>query len=191
VEREQVQAIIFLHLQIADEAQSTASNTTVGDRPLGVESRKRRCTEPKQWRSGSPTAIESGEKTDLAVKKPPERSSKSILSTGRAQTQVTPRKTRHHGGQAKWKGTATRHSVEDNPTDESPHSPARRGFTPPTPLRPSSPPRRRGRPGEERKKSTTAAQGETPTATLLKKVVATSSCCCSSRRETLDTGSGR
>jgi hypothetical protein len=91
-----------------------ACNTTSGDKPLGVESRIRRRTEPKAVAEGSPTTIESGGMMEEATDNPPERSSKiEIFFTRRSQTRVTPRirRTHHHGSQMKWQGSA-------HPTDK-------------------------------------------------------------------------
>jgi hypothetical protein len=120
-----------------------ACNTTAGDRPLGVESRS----------TSSHRAKAVARVTERAADKSSERSSKiEIVCTRRSQTRGTPRRTHHHGGHMKWKGSAAPHSEEDELTDKppphnakergqvrispSPPWPARRGFKSPTPLRP-------------------------------------------------------
>jgi hypothetical protein len=86
-EENAIKSLVFLRLQIDDEALSSACVTTTKDTPLGAKSRRCRRSEPEQRMSGCPKALESGGMTDLAADKTSERSSFiEVIPTSKTQT---------------------------------------------------------------------------------------------------------
>jgi hypothetical protein len=75
-----------IHLQIDDEAPSSAYSTAAEDRPLGAESRGHRRTKSNQRQSDCPTTTKFGKMTELAIDKRAENSSfRKVLYTGKTR----------------------------------------------------------------------------------------------------------
>jgi hypothetical protein len=72
---DQVQVFIFLHLQKADEARSTACNTVARDTPFGVESRSMPSHRAKAVAKRHLYCHKVRRDEGNAADKPPERSS--------------------------------------------------------------------------------------------------------------------